>query len=558
MTAPSRFARVGRRRAALEAALLAFVLALPLATILRPALELGFLHAPYAAETWRWPVLGIGMVYIGFIDALVGAIRLRRTSSDARHPLRDELIGMATLIPAIWLGAALAHGLGALWVVTREPTDRAQEMLFVFRAPFFAAVSASAAGLVYPFGRGLVLAWPIWDGLRRTRLLWALTHAQLVGSLVLVVGVAALLSIAFGANRFGPPFGPEVLPPDAGLAAYILAWVNTRLLPTVTGLLLVGAFTSAILLPPAVLISFLALRSTTRRLETLADATEALRAGDLATRVPVEGKDEVGKLQADFNAMAADLEQSLRDLQAERDRVTGLLEARRQLVASVSHELRTPVATIRGYLESALRREEPDAAALGPTNEPGLKGDLDTMAREVERLQRLIEDLFALSRAEVGRLELRREPTDVAGLVRRLVETTAPLAWQQRRVQVLADVSSDVPPAQADAERLEQVVSNLIGNAVRHTPPGGLVAAVASAAPDTVRVEVRDTGEGIAPEELTHVFERFYRGSSAEPRDGAGLGLALVKELTEAMGGSVEVDSTPGEGSRFTVVLPRA
>jgi signal transduction histidine kinase len=158
----------------------------------------------------------------------------------------------------------------------------------------------------------------------------------------------------------------------------------------------------------------------------------------------------------------------------------------------------------------------------------------------------------------VGRLELRPEPTDVAALVHRLVETTAPLAWQQRRVQVLAEVPLDLPPARADVERLEQIVSNLIGNAVRHTPPGGLVAAAAFAEPDAVRVEVRDTGEGIAPEVLARVFERFYRGSDAERRDGAGLGLALVKELTEAMGGSVEAVSTPGEGSCFAVRLPRA
>jgi signal transduction histidine kinase len=352
--------------------------------------------------------------------------------------------------------------------------------------------------------------------------------------------------------------------------------VTTRLLPAATVLLALSIAASLAVLPPAALISYLALRRTTRRLEQLAAGAEALRAGDLAARVPVGGQDEVAQLQATFNAMAVDLERTLRDLEAERDRVAGLLEARRQLVASVSHELRTPVATVRGYLESIRRRSEavtagPPAssgAALSEANGQGLNettgngqalwADLETIEREIARLQRIIEDLFTLSRAEVGRLDLRPEPTDAGALVRRLVESIAPLAWGQRRVEVLAEVAPGLPPARVDAQRLEQIVSNLLGNAVRHTPPGGLVAASASVEPNAVRVEVRDTGEGIAPDELPRVFERFYRGQGSDGRAGAGLGLALVKELAEAMGGSAEAASTPGEGSRFTVRLPRA
>ena len=113
----------------------------------------------------------------------------------------------------------------------------------------------------------------------------------------------------------------------------------------------------------------------------------------------------------------------------------------------------------------------------------------------------------------------------------------------------------DEPPAR---QRLEQAISNLLGNAVRHTPPGGLVAATVSAEPACVRVDVRDTGEGITAAEVPHLFERFFRGRSQNGHAGAGLGLALVKELTEAMGGSVEANSTPGEGSCFTIRLPKA
>jgi signal transduction histidine kinase len=265
--------------------------------------------------------------------------------------------------------------------------------------------------------------------------------------------------------------------------------------------------------------------------------------------------------------MAADLERAVAELQTERDTVAALLRERRELIASASHELRTPVATLRGYLESTLAHWNGQPPAT-------LRHDLEVMERETIHLQRLIGDLFTLARAEVGRLELRRTPTDVGLVVRRIVETQAPLAWQGSRVQVVAVVASGLPLALVDASRLEQVLRNLLHNAVRHTPPGGIVALEASdeageasvvgagagaVSAGWVRLRVKDTGEGIAPEELPHIWERFYRAESARARGdgGSGLGLALVKELTEAMGGTVGVESTPGEGSCFTVRLPQ-
>lgn len=290
-------------------------------------------------------------------------------------------------------------------------------------------------------------------------------------------------------------------------------------------------------------------RPLVRRLERLGSAVEAVARGDLARRVDPGAEDEIGQLARRFNHMADDLEQTLGALRAERDRVAGLLDERRKLVANASHELRTPVATVRGYLESALA--QPD------TLPSPLRHDLETMERELARLQQLIEDLFALSRAAVGRLTLRSEPVDVGSAARRLVELTAPLAWRQRQVQVIAEIAPDAPPAVADAQRLEQIISNLIGNAVRHTPPGGLVAAAVSTDAAQVRLDVRDTGDGIAPDDLPHVFEPFFRGKSEHGAGGgAGLGLALVKDLAEAMGGTVSVESAPGEGSCFSVRLP--
>ncbi len=356
--------------------------------------------------------------------------------------------------------------------------------------------------------------------------------------------LAASPLVDAGGRSLGAVVVAEAVLPSAGVfglwrSLLFFGAATTAILAAASGF----AFVSA-----SVLAYFLA-RRLVRRLERLGRAAEALAAGDLTCRVDEGPADEVGLLARRFNAMAADLERSLRELQAERDRVAALLDAQRQLVAGVSHELRTPVATLRGYLEAALGRD--------PARSSTLRADLETMEQEVARLQRLIEDLFTLSRAAVGRLALRLEPTDAGAVVRRLVETTAPLAWGQRRVQVLAEVPAELPLARADAQRLEQIVSNLLGNAVRHTPPGGLVAAAVTAAPDTIDVAIRDTGEGILPEDLPHIFERFYRGRQDDGRAGAGLGLALTKELTEAMGGTVEAASTPGEGSCFVVHLSR-
>jgi signal transduction histidine kinase len=364
----------------------------------------------------------------------------------------------------------------------------------------------------------------------------------------------AALAAAPIADQTGRPSGAvivaeSVVPPTGGVFGF---WRALFVFGAATIAVLAAASLFAI--ASATGLAYVLARRLVGRLERLGQAAEALATGDLSRRVDEGPADEVGQLARRFNGMAADLERSLRDLQAERDRVAGLLDAQRQLVASVSHELRTPVATLRGYLESAQRVA---SSASGRDDPAALRADLETMDHELTRLQALIDDLFALSRAAVGRLELRIEPTDVGAVVRRLVETAAPLAWGQRRVQVLAEVPTATPPARADAQRLEQIVSNLLTNAVRHTPPGGLVAAAVTTEDQSVQIAVRDTGEGISSEDFPHIFERFYRGRTDDGRAGAGLGLAVTKELAEAMGGSVAATSTPGEGSCFTVRLPR-
>jgi signal transduction histidine kinase len=435
------------------------------------------------------------------------------------------------------LGAAVAVA-PALLVVTIF--RRLAEVSTAPRFPwdwFFAGwmVAFTAAFLVSRLGATLLV---FWNGLRRRRLLWSLTHAHLM---VVVLGAALLCGMLVLASIF------QQRNPVA-------------LLPVLFFFFLLTVIATLIVLPPSLLFSFLYSRRITRRIQSLAEATDALRAGDYTVRVPVAGEDEVARLQSDFNAMAADLQTAVRALRAERDTVAHLLRARRELVAAVSHELRTPVATMRGYLESTRARW--DASDAPPAT---LRADLDVMEREAVHLETLIEDLFTLARAEVGRLELRSSPLDVGALAERVVATAAPLAWRSARVELSAERAVGLPPALADASRVEQILRNLLHNAVRHTPPGGIVAVAVTAEADGkdggVALRVRDTGEGIAADDLPHIFERFYRAEKARSRDedgGAGLGLALVKELTEAMGGSVVVESAPGEGSCFTIRLPLA
>jgi signal transduction histidine kinase len=456
------------------------------------------------AERW-WRRLLVNLA-AAFVLAIVPTIILMLLMQPVRTGIPIAQIRDTSL--RSWTTALALSGYTALW------------MLVLSFAFLFVRMGIS------------LLIW--WNRLRRRSLVWALTNAHL---LVVVIGSCVLCGFIVVTNvYFTHSIEPQILP--------ILVFMGIL---TVIAVLIV--------LPPSLLFSYIFARRTTRRLRALATATNTLRAGDYSVRVPVEGADEVAQLQANFNAMATDLAAAVRDLEAERDTVSHLLDARRELVASVSHELRTPVSTMRGYLESARARW-----AKEDTPPASLRHDLDIMEHETRRLQTLIEDLFTLSRAEVSKLELRCVPADVGDEVRRIAETVAPLAWQSGRVEVVAEVAPDLPLALVDSNRLNQVLQNLLHNGIRHTPPGGIVAISASADAERVLLQVKDTGEGIAADDLSHIWERFYRSDRArmQSASGSGLGLALVKELTEAMGGSVSVESAPGAGSCFTVAVPRA
>jgi signal transduction histidine kinase len=414
------------------------------------------------------------------------------------------------------------------------------EQLRTTYAPFVVLLADAA---VFVVGRFLTVGLPWWYRFYQQKLRWQLVHAQLVVVLVVVSIPAAIGTyVIFGytADWYTDPAGNTV--------ENIVLRVGYRVIPVLALIVVLFGLALIVVVPPSIAISYLVARRLTRRFEQLTAAAAALRDGDHSARVAVRGTDEVAALQATFNAMASELEASIAEADAERDRIASLLDQRRELVASVSHELRTPLSIIRGYLDSTLAQTE--------RLDPSVERDLTVMHGEAVRLQRLIDDLFALSRAEVGSLTLRTRETDVARLLQRCVAATAPGAWRTHRVEVLYESTPDLPPLAIDADRLEQIVFNLIDNAVRHSPPGGLVHVDAARDDDDLWIDVADTGEGIAPAEIDNIWDRFYRGSNAKDARGSGIGLSVVRELTEAMGGEVSVTSTVGEGSRLRVSLP--
>lgn len=326
------------------------------------------------------------------------------------------------------------------------------------------------------------------------------------------------------------------------------------------GLAFVGAASAAILAAASVfallsasVVGYFLSRRLVARLERLGRGVEALAAGDLTRRVEEGPADEVGQLARQFNQMAERLATTVAELAAAKDRAETALRAKRELVANVSHELRTPLALIRGHVET-LQLPGHDA-------DPNLQREyLAIVERETENLGRLVDDLFALSTAEAGTLPLSLESVALANVVEDVAASIRPVARRERQITVLTAIPSDLPPVWADRRRVVQVLGNLTRNALRYTPEGGLIALRAEGQDGRVVVTVEDTGDGIPPERLSRVFDRFYRGDDARDRasGGAGLGLAIVRELVEAMGGDVAVESIVGQGSRFSFWLRRA
>ncbi len=265
-----------------------------------------------------------------------------------------------------------------------------------------------------------------------------------------------------------------------------------------------------------------------RPLGDMADATRRLADGEAGIRVEVRGPRPVRELAASLNTMAERLDRS-------RD-------SRSSMLADVTHELRTPLTVVAGGLEAMLDGVHPmDEDHVAP------------LLAETETMGRLLDDLRTLSLADAGALTLHREPADLAGLAASVVAAQGPIA-DARRVDLAAGGDARVD-ADVDPVRIREVMANLVANAIRHTPSGGQVRLSVRAGGDEAVIEVADTGEGIAPEQLGRVFDRFERHADT---GGSGLGLAIVWDLVTAHGGTVTAESSgvPGDGARFVVRLP--
>lgn len=279
-------------------------------------------------------------------------------------------------------------------------------------------------------------------------------------------------------------------------------------------------------------VSYFLSGNITKPLRQLSRAAEKIRQGDLKQVVPVETKDEVGQLATVFNQMSAEL--------------AATESNRQELLANIAHELKTPLAILQGHLESMLdgvEAPEPDK--------------LFSMQEEVMRLTRLVGDLRDLSLAQVNKLELHLQPLDVSEKTRRAADMLEPLL-EEKHLQFDRKLAEGLPEVELDPDRLNQILYNLITNAIRYTTPGTTITLQTEKTDRGVRLMVADEGPGIAPEDLPHVFEQFYRGDKSRNRalGGSGIGLSLAKSFVEAQGGSIRAENRKNGGAAFIVEFP--
>lgn len=294
-----------------------------------------------------------------------------------------------------------------------------------------------------------------------------------------------------------------------------------------------------------VLFSLLLARRLTQPLESLTVAAEQMKRGQYTRRVTLpRSQDELGRLALTFNEMADTIEADVNALRRHE-------QYRRDLIANIGHDLATPLTAIQGFSEALADDIIQDPIERQETAQ--------RIAREVQRLRRLVADMQQMSSLEAGRIHLDLAPLDMQSLVDETLAVVAP-ECEQAHITLCNEIAPSTPPVQADSDRLIQVLLNLLDNARRHTPENGKITIGAAASEKKLHIWVSDTGMGIEPADLPHIFERFYRAdrSRTGATGGSGLGLSIVKAIIQAHGGTIWAESIPGEGTRITFTLPLA
>lgn len=345
-------------------------------------------------------------------------------------------------------------------------------------------------------------------------------------------------------SDYGASYMDVALPIETGRADYIVYIKDNKAAVTKLSTALIGILVRALLVGMIIsaLLSLLLAKAMVRPILSLTQAAERVAAGDFSSKLESSAKDEIGVLTSTFNGMAERLETTLDDLKKSE-------AMRREFVANVSHELRTPITSIRSYAETLQ-----DAEGLPPETERDFLG---VIVRESDRMANIVQDLLMLSRFDAGSIEFFFERFPFEQSLRDVYNTML-LEAQKHRHRFTLELASPLPHIVGDRVRLEQVLINMVSNAIKYTRDGGSISLTAGRKDDAVWFSVRDNGIGIPSEDAAKVFDRFYRVDKARSREsgGTGLGLAIAKEIVTRHEGNISLSSRQGKGTVITVTLP--